>query len=192
MRRYRYSSGRVMFLMNSARRKRSADQSSSIATMRTGSKPASPWTATAVAIELTGVVLRALLRVGKPDDRISRRLAGDRLRQRVDLFLRGDEAQREVDLLRIRHRAAHGDAFERRDLWLEARRRIHDHDVGLVFQIEFRERVHDDSPTRHYRPLSRAGDPRRPTSPPLHRWTEETRAASHPATPPAPRDRTAG
>ena len=39
---YLYSSGRVMFLMNSARRKRRADQSSSIATMRTGSKPASP------------------------------------------------------------------------------------------------------------------------------------------------------
>ena len=38
----RCSLGRVIVLMNSARRKRNADQSSSIATMRTGSNPASP------------------------------------------------------------------------------------------------------------------------------------------------------
>ena len=38
----RCSLGRVMSLMNFARRKRTADQSSSIATIRTGSKPSRP------------------------------------------------------------------------------------------------------------------------------------------------------
>src|SRR4029453_8045303 len=41
----RTASGRFIVLMNSTRRNRSADQSSSIATMRTGSKPAFPITA---------------------------------------------------------------------------------------------------------------------------------------------------
>src|SRR5256885_5382753 len=37
-----YSLGRLSVLMKPARRKRTADQSSSIATIRTGSKPAAP------------------------------------------------------------------------------------------------------------------------------------------------------
>jgi hypothetical protein len=35
--------------------------------------------------------------------------------------------------------------FQRRDFALETLRRIHDHDVALVFQIELRERVHDSA-----------------------------------------------